>query len=255
MTLIVAHRGASTRAPENTLEAFALAVEAGADAIELDVHLTSDGQLAVIHDDTLERTTDRTGAVSTLSMDQVRKADAGAGFAGPDQDHPSRGRGVRVPTLPEVLDWLPAQVGLVVEIKAANAADAVVAALAGHAVRDDGRVSVISFHERAIDRVRELDSQVRTGYLLVPGQALDAAMVWTVEHGHAAVCPWDGDLGPDPERVLALARAYGCLVASYVVNDPDRMQLHAARGLWAFVTDVPEVAVAVLRRQARTPAP
>ncbi|MBW3602852.1 MAG: hypothetical protein KY434_09175, partial [Actinobacteria bacterium] len=129
------------------------------------------------------------------------------------------------------------------------------AALAGHPVRDDGRATVISFHERAIERVRELDRAIPTGYLLVPGQALDPALVWTVEHGHAMVCPWDGDLGADPGRVLTLARAYGCLVGSYVVNEPDRMQLHAARGLWAFVTDVPEVAVAVLRRQARTPAP
>ena len=61
MTIIVAHRGASGRAPENTMEAFRLGIEAGADAIELDVHLTADGQLAVIHDETLDRTTDRTG--------------------------------------------------------------------------------------------------------------------------------------------------------------------------------------------------
>ncbi|MEP7082729.1 MAG: glycerophosphodiester phosphodiesterase family protein, partial [Chloroflexota bacterium] len=69
MTLIVAHRGSSTRAPENTLESFRLGFEAGADAIELDVHLTADGQLAVIHDETLDRTTDRTGAVAELTME------------------------------------------------------------------------------------------------------------------------------------------------------------------------------------------
>ena len=61
MTLVVAHRGAATVAPENTMEAYRRAVEMGADAIELDVHLTADGQLAVIHDETLERTTDLTG--------------------------------------------------------------------------------------------------------------------------------------------------------------------------------------------------
>jgi len=67
MTVIVAHRGASARAPENTMEAFRLAHEDGADAIELDVHLTADGQLAVIHDDTLERTTDRNRAVPRIA--------------------------------------------------------------------------------------------------------------------------------------------------------------------------------------------
>lgn len=72
MTVVVAHRGASTRAPENTMEAFRLGVEDGADAIELDVHLTADGQLAVIHDESLDRTTDRTGTVAELTMDGIQ---------------------------------------------------------------------------------------------------------------------------------------------------------------------------------------
>jgi glycerophosphoryl diester phosphodiesterase len=74
MTIVVAHRGASTRAPENTMESFRLGIEAGADAIELDVHLTADGQLAVIHDETLDRTTDRTGSVLSQTMDEIRQA-------------------------------------------------------------------------------------------------------------------------------------------------------------------------------------
>ena len=123
MTIVVAHRGASTRAPENTMEAFRLGVEAGADGIELDVHLTKDGQLAVIHDDTLDRTTDRTGAVRDLTMDEIREADAGATFTRPDDaGYPFRGAGLTVPTLDEVLAWLPDGIALVIEIKAAAAA-------------------------------------------------------------------------------------------------------------------------------------
>ena len=248
MTLVVAHRGASGLAPENTLEAFRLAVEAGADAVELDVHLASDGQLAVIHDATLDRTTDRTGAVAEMTMDEIREADAGAGFAGPEGDYPFRGRGLRVPTLTEVLDWLPDSLGLVVELKVRAAADAVVAALAGHAVRDEGRLSVISFDEAAIDRVRELDRNIRTGYLLVPGQPLEPGLRWAVEHGHAGVHPWEQDLGAEPARVISLAHAYGAEVGCYVVNEPARMQLLAASGLWGFVTDVPGVAREALAR-------
>ncbi|HEX9610052.1 MAG TPA: glycerophosphodiester phosphodiesterase family protein [Candidatus Limnocylindria bacterium] len=248
MTLIVAHRGASGSAPENTIEAFRLAVEAGADAIELDVHLTADGQLAVIHDETLDRTTDRTGAVAELTMDEIRQADAGAGFAGVGGEYPYRGRGLTVPTLPEVLDWLPGRLGLVVEIKARAAPDAVVEALHGRAVRDEERVSVISFDERSIDRVRELDRGIRTGYLLVPGQDVEAALVWATEHGHVGVHPWDPDLGLDPSRILVLAKAYGREVGCYVVNDPARMRHLAASGLWGFVTDVPEMARAALPR-------
>ncbi len=243
MTIVVAHRGFSARAPENTIEAFRLGVEAGADAIELDVHLTADGQLAVIHDDTLDRTTDRTGAVANLTMDAIREADAGANFARPDDAGlPFADKGLRVPTLPEVLAWLPDNIGLVVEIKARAAADAVVEAVRAHPVHGDRRLAVISFDEGAIDRVHELDPAIRTGYLLVPMQPVAPAVVWATEHGHAAVLPWDGDLGADPLPILAQAAAYGREVGCYVVNDPERMQLLAAGRLWGFVTDVPDVA-------------
>ena len=249
MTLVVAHRGASAAAPENTMEAFRLGVEAGADAIELDVHLTSDGQLAVIHDDSLDRTTDRTGRVADLTMDQIREADAGATFVRPgDTGYAFDGRDLRVPTLPEVLDWLPDGVGLVVEIKARAAADAVVAAVAGAPVRESQRLAVISFDEVAIDRVHELDPDLRTGYLLVPTQPVEPALVWATEHGHIGVFPWDGDLGMDPLPLLAQARAFGREIGCYVVNDPGRMQHLAACGLWGFVTDVPDVARAAIPR-------
>ncbi|MGH2380938.1 MAG: glycerophosphodiester phosphodiesterase [Candidatus Limnocylindria bacterium] len=243
MTIVVAHRGASTQAPENTMDAFQLGVDAGADAIELDVHLTADGQLAVIHDDSLDRTTDRTGPVANRTMDEIREADAGATFVRPnDSGFPFAGRGLTVPTLPEVLAWLPDGIGLVVEIKARAAADAVVASVRDHAVRASGRLAVISFDEHAIERVRELDRDIKTGYLLVPTQPIEPALVWATEHGHTGVFPWDGDLGFDPLPLMAQAQAYGREIGCYVVNDPGRMQHLAACGLWGFVTDVPDVA-------------
>ena len=243
MTVVVAHRGASQRAPENTMEAYRLAVELGADAVELDVHLTVDGELAVIHDETLQRTTDRTGLVAGMTMDAIRQADAGAAFAptGGD-DRPFAGKGLFVPTLGEVLAWLPDGIGLVIEIKARAAADAVVDAVRGHAVRSEDRLSVISFDEVAIERVRALDPEIRTGYLLVPSQPIEPALRWATEHGHLGVHPWEGDLGIDPLPILAQAHAYGREVGCYVLNDPERMQHLAACGLWGFVTDRPDVA-------------
>lgn len=249
MTVVVAHRGASAQAPENTIEAFRLGVEAGADAIELDVHLTADGQLAVIHDDTLDRTTDRTGRVAELTMDQIREADAGATFARPeDSGLRYAGEGLRVPTLPEVLAWLPEGIGLVVEVKARAAADAVVEVLRGQPVREGDRLAVISFDEATIERVRELDPGIRTGYLLVPTQPIEPALTWATEHGHVGVFPWEGDLGMDPLPLMARAHAFGREIGCYVVNDPQRMQHLAACGLWGFVTDVPDVARAALPR-------
>lgn len=241
MTLVVAHRGAAAYAPENTMEAYRLAVEMGADAIELDVHLTRDGQLAVIHDETLDRTTDRTGPVREQTMQQLRAADAGFTFAAPDGSTPFRGQGLRIPTLPEVLDWLPDGIGLVVELKARETTEATVEALRGSRVQAAQAVSLISFDETAIDRAHELDPSLATGYLLVPSQNFESSLTYAVEHGHAAVHPYEGDLGLDPARKLAMALAFGRQVGCYVVNDPERMKHLAAFGLWGFVTDRPDV--------------
>jgi glycerophosphoryl diester phosphodiesterase len=248
MTLVVGHRGASAHRPENTLPSFELAVEQGADAIELDVHLTADGQLAVIHDATLERTTDLTGAVAEMTMVAIRAADAGYRFGADDETHPYRGQGLRVPTLTEVLEWLPDGVGLVVELKSRDAADATVAALHDSKVGMAGLATVFSFDEQAIDRVRELDETLPTGLLLVPFDKVERVLRWAVEHRHQGVYPWEGDLGLDPTPLIAQAMAFGIRLGCYVVNEPQRMQQLSAMGLWGFVTDVPDVARAALGR-------
>jgi len=232
MTLVVGHRGASAHRPENTLPSFELAVEQGADAIELDVHLTADGQLAVIHDATLERTTDHTGAVAEMTMEAVRGADAGYRFGADDETHPYRGQGLRVPTLPEVLEWLPDGVGLVVELKSTDAADATVAALHDSTVGKAGLATVFSFDEQAIDRVRELDEALPTGLLLVPFDKVERVLTWAVEHRHQGVYPWEGDLGLDPMPLIAQAMAFGIRLGCYVVNERQRMQQLSAMGLW-----------------------
>ena len=145
-----------------------------------------------------------------------------------------------------MLDWLPDDLGLVVEIKARAAVPKVVEALRDRPVRKDGRAYVISFDETALDEAHALDPDLPTGYLLVPTQPFEPALRWAVEHGHQAVHPWEGDLGLDPAPALSQALAYGRQVGCYVVNDPDRMKHLAVFGLWGFVTDVPDVARAAL---------
>ena len=246
MTLVVAHRGAAAVAPENTMEAYRLAVEMGADAIELDVHLTADGELALVHDETVERTTDLNGPVASLRLEELGSADAGFHFEAPDGTYPFRGKGLTVPTFAEVLDWLPDGIGLVVEVKARAATAPAIEALRGSRVRAARAVSLISFEEVIIDEARSLDPEIETGFLLVPSQPIEPALTYAVEHGHAAVHPYEADLGLDPGPILSLANAYGRLMGCYVVNDPARMQQLAAYGLWGFVTDVPDVAREVL---------
>jgi glycerophosphoryl diester phosphodiesterase len=146
---IIGHRGNAARAPENTIESFRQAVELGVDALELDVHLSSDGQVVVIHDPTLDRTTDRSGRVDRLTLGEIQQADAGARFtADRGTTWPYRGRGINVPTLDEVLGAFPTT-PLLIEIKAAAASRGTREVIERHAAVD--RCIVASFSEQAVE--------------------------------------------------------------------------------------------------------
>jgi len=106
----IAHRGASDRYPENTLLAFESALKAGADAVECDVHLTADGEVVVIHDETVDRTTNGHGEVAALTLEELRQLDAGSWKDG-------RFAGQRIPTLREVIELVRGRVHLFVEVK------------------------------------------------------------------------------------------------------------------------------------------
>jgi glycerophosphoryl diester phosphodiesterase len=150
---IIAHRGASGRAPENTIRAFELALEEGADAFELDVHVTADGVPVVVHDPTLDRTTDATGRVADLPLGRIQEADAGARFS-PDRGRtfPWRGQGIHIPTLEEVLTTFPS-VPCIVELKTAGACEAVQHTLLKLGATD--RCALMSFEPAALDPFRE----------------------------------------------------------------------------------------------------
>jgi glycerophosphoryl diester phosphodiesterase len=170
--LFIAHRGLSARFPENTLAAFKGAVDAGASMIELDVSLSEDRQLVVIHDDTVDRTTNGSGAIKALSLRALRRLDAGAWFD-------SGFKGERLPTLAEVLDAVNGRLMVNIEIKpeafeSSGPADAVerqVLAL----VREKkmvGDVLVSSFEWQVLEKLRRLDAAIAIGLLAeVPADA------------------------------------------------------------------------------------
>ncbi len=145
--LVIAHRGNSMHAPEDTLEALAQGLGLGADGIEFDVRLSADGVPVVIHDPTLDRTTDAVGLVARQSLAALRACDAGHRFTRDEgRTFPYRGLGVRIPTLDEVLETFPA-VACILEIKAPEATDAVMRTIERHGAAD--RVLIGSFAEAA----------------------------------------------------------------------------------------------------------
>jgi glycerophosphoryl diester phosphodiesterase len=119
---VIGHRGASAEAPENTLPSFLRAIEQGVDAIELDVHVTADDVPVVLHDPTVTRTTSGAGAIAAMSWRTVRELDAGARFT-PDggATYPYRERGVRIPSVEEVLGAIPRDLPTIIEVKALHA--------------------------------------------------------------------------------------------------------------------------------------
>jgi glycerophosphoryl diester phosphodiesterase len=237
---IIAHRGASGRAPENTMRAFELALEEGADALELDVHATADGIPVVMHDPTLDRTTNATGVIAALPFERLREVDAGYRFTDDrGRTFPWRGQGVRIPTLAEVLTTF-ASVPTVVEIKSALASEAV-----ERTVRELGaadRCLLMSFDARALDRFRA--PSWLTGATSEEAARLLSSALFRRPHGEvryrALSVPerWRGL--PVPLGVLSsAARRLGRPVHVWVVNSPAHAVGLWRRGVAGVVTNYP----------------
>jgi glycerophosphoryl diester phosphodiesterase len=230
--LVIGHRGAPRAEPENTLPSFLAASTEGADWIELDVHLTSDGAVVVVHDPT---------------YDDGRLA----------CDTPAADRPATVPLLDDVLDACGgAGLGVNIEIKACPGeadhhtagplTDAVLATLDGRG--DDGtrqadRLLVTSFWPDTIARVRER-SDVPTGWLTVHvGDDVDAFLDRVADGGHQALNPWDALVDAD---LIDAAHQRRLQVNVWTVNDADRIRSLAAWGVDGIITDEPGVARSLL---------
>lgn len=220
---MIGHRGAAAHAPENTLLSFGRALEHGAEALELDVHLSADGVPVVHHDATLDRTTSGRGLVAAHTVAELRRLDAGARFSRDGgRSHPFRGRGVTIPTLDEVLAAFPA-VPLVVEIKTAAASPAVRAVLERHG--GAARCVVASFDERALDVFRgtpfAIGATQRDVARLLLAASLGASRLPAAPSYHVASVPhrWRG-LPLPAGRFARLLREWGRTVHVWTVDDP-----------------------------------
>ncbi len=220
-----AHRGASRQAPENTLAAFMLAEEQGADGIELDVHLSRDGVPVVIHDETLERTTDGHGPVSKRSAVELRRLDAGGWFA------PAY-RGEPIPTLEAVLDWAGDRLRLNIEIKSAAAGRAVLELLRP---RPDCRVLVSSFDHRLLARLREMAADLPLGFLS-ESRLWRGGLRRAITAGAESFNPREDRISP---AMLSACQSAGLAVYPWTVDDPKRLLFLARRGVSGLFTNDP----------------
>jgi glycerophosphoryl diester phosphodiesterase len=239
---VIAHRGASGAAPENTLATFELAARQGADAFELDVRLTADGVPVVLHDPTLQRTTDRAGLLAALRLADLKDIDAGFSFS-PDggRTSPFRASDVRIPTLTEVLRGFP-DMPVLLELKEVAAQGPVRQLLIEEKAVD--RCVVASEHLAALKVFREppfatAASAAEIGVLYrevlfrrVPSSLPYRLLSVPVRHRGL----------PVPTRsFVAAARGLGCPVHVWTVNDAATARTLWGRGVAGMVTNLPDV--------------
>ncbi len=236
--LVIAHRGASGDAPENTIAAFELALRQGADAIALDVQLSKDDQPVVIHDLTLERTTDGAGPVRGHSVRELKRLDAG-GWRG------SEFRGQRVQTLQEVFERFRDRTRFWIELRAGSALypgieERVISMIEVYEVLEHALVQ--SFDPEALSQIHALNPEVRLGALADQGpiESLIASP------GAAnALCPGAHVV---TKQALAAIREAGLDCYVWTVNEPAQMDLLVEWGVSGIITDRPELLVSRLGR-------
>jgi glycerophosphoryl diester phosphodiesterase len=241
--LIIAHRGDSAHRPENTLASFASALELGTELVELDVQLTRDGQVVVLHDPTLDRTTDGSGDVHGLTLAELRKLSAGyrARFG-------ETYSGERVPTLAEALALLRGRARAMIELKRESVGEDALAGIEArtlHEVRRAGMeddVALISFDRRALLRCREQAPGITRGHLFHRA-SIDEVIEGARAAASTLVMPEKGMLS---DALCARAREAGLKIATWVVDEVDELLSLERFGLFGVGTNRPGVLLEAL---------
>jgi glycerophosphoryl diester phosphodiesterase len=251
---VIAHRGGRGLWPENTLYAFEHAAALGVDVLEMDLRRTGDGEIVVLHDDSVDRTTDGQGPVGAFTLAQLKQLDAGHRFS-PDSgaSYPFRGQGISIPALREVLEALP-QARLNLEMKPGDPGMAAPLCELIAALGAQQRVAVASIDQAAMDTFRagcpqvataatkdEVVSFVRLSKLYAHALHRPAAQVLQVPERI-------GDLGLLTAGFLHDAAEFNLKVEVWTVNEPEDMQRLLAMGVDGIMTDFPDRLLKLLGR-------
>lgn len=234
MTEIFGHRGASGYAPENTLEAFRLAVSQGADGIELDVQLTKDGEVVVIHDETIDRVSNGRGYVRDFTLNSLKKLSF--------HNQMEAYRGVTIPTLREVLEMIrPTGVRVNIELKTGvfpyPGIEKKVLSIVNECKMQD-RIIYSSFNHYSIQKIKRIAPSADTAYLF--GDIIYEAEEYTRRGGVPAVHPSVHHLKMD--GMMQCFRNTGRIIRVWTVNSEDDMRMFIEEGVDALITNYPDVA-------------
>ena len=260
-TLAIAHQGGRGLWPENTLLAFGRALDLGVDVLEMDLRGTSDGHIIVHHDASVERTTEGAGFVRELTLDEIRKLDAGYRFAVETDgiaSHPYRGQALAVPTLLEVLGRFPeSRLNLEMKEFDPKLARALCATLRKNGFAD--RALVASFDHEPMAAFRDACPEIATSATLREGLAfyqLDRLRLGSLFRSPAVafqVPEYFGEIHVIRARFLEAARSFNVRVQVWTVNEDKDLARMLAMGVDGIVTDYPDRLLRLMGRLARMP--
>lgn len=242
--LSVAHRGASGLAPENTLASFQKALDMGVDVLEMDVHLSKDGEVVVIHDSTVDRTTNGTGKVGDLDLDQLKELDAGSFFSAEYAGEP-------IPTLQEVIDLAQGRAVLEIDLKTTSPLPTgleskVVGLIVSNGLED--RVVLQSLNPLTLFYLKRINSNIPTALSYHEGLPLPLRNRWGASLAHPDIMQPSASTATE-EHVLQ-RHEDGYPVVVWTVDDPAEMEQVIEHGVDGVMTNRPDLLKAVLAERA-----
>jgi len=239
--IVMAHRGASAVAPENTMAAFRKAIELKADSIELDVHMTRDGHIVVAHDEQVNRTSNGKGWIKDMTLEELKELDFGSWFS---QDF----KGEKIPTLREVLEMLSGWNGILnLEIKKLIVLYEGIEKKVTDLLQEFGMVErtiISSFNHYSLVEVKKLVPRLKTGILYV--SALYQPWEYAKSMGADAIHPFFGTVNPE---IVEGCRKNGIMVNPYTVDKPDDIKKMIDAGVDSIITNVPDVVLDMISRE------
>ena len=241
MTKILAHRGASGVAPENTMVAFKKALDMGSHGLETDVQMTKDGVLILCHDETVDRTTHGKGFIKDFTLEELRKLDAGIKFS-------EEFKGERIPTLEELLQLISGQdIILNLELKSGpifypDIEAKVLEMLYKYNYIDNSVIS--SFNHYSLVEVRKLDSDIKIGVLYMAG--LYEPWKYAKDLGANAIHPYLYSVAPE---IVLGAKLNGVPIAVFTVDEPSMIRKFVSADVEQIITNYPDVALKILKER------
>jgi glycerophosphoryl diester phosphodiesterase len=258
--LVIAHQGGDGIRPGDTMLAFENATQIGADVLEMDAHITKDSQIVLMHDETVDRTTNGKGLIEDLTLAQLKKLDAAYGWSNDGgKTFPYRGQGIQVPTLEELFQKFP-QMRYVIEIKLTqNPIDKPLCDLIRKFSMQD-KVVIASFHDEAMQRFRQTCPEVATS--ASRGEVTKFVLLGKVFLS-GLVAPQYQSIQPpyDPKESLNIpimtkrfireAHAKNLKVEPWTVDDPEFMKQYIEWGVDGIMTDRPDLMIEVLKAMGK----